>query len=83
MADQHPTPWHQPAAPDAVADSTSDVAWAVDAGRWDDLPADIADMVAPPIVVATVAPLLFPLDTAVVPAARAHPGPSGRTGRAG
>lgn len=51
MAESDSAPWRQTACVDAVAGSSGGFTWAVSGGRWEDLPAHVAALVAPPVVV--------------------------------
>ncbi len=51
MAEHNPNPWQQRALPEAVAASTGPVAWTVRCAPAPLLPAEVAAMVAPSIVV--------------------------------
>jgi hypothetical protein len=69
MADHNPAPWTMVAPPEAVAECTGRTRWSVAAGRWDaPLPVDVADLLAPPVVVRAARVTSSAIVSRIVPA---------------
>jgi hypothetical protein len=74
MADHNPAPWTMAAPPEAVAESMGCTRWSVAAGHWGTmLPVNVADLLAPPVVVRAAPLTISPTAPLPAPAPTAPP----------